>query len=86
MNKDKKKIIDSLKISAKDVGSSQVQIGLLSEKIENLSKHFEKNKNDKHSSRGLLKAVNLRKRFLDYLKKKDSKSYTEVLSKLKLRK
>ena len=45
-----------------------------------------KNKNDKHSSRGLLKAVNLRKRFLDYLKKKDSKSYTEVLSKLKLRK
>tara|TARA_B100000579_G_scaffold176782_1_gene144025 strand:+ start:201 stop:461 length:261 start_codon:yes stop_codon:yes gene_type:complete len=86
MNKDKKKIIDSLKISAKDVGSSQVQIGLLSEKIKNLSKHFEKNKNDKHSSRGLLKAVNLRKRFLDYLKKKDSKSYTEVLSKLKLRK
>ena len=48
MNKDKKKIIDSLKISAKDVGSSQVQIGLLSEKIKNLSKHFEKNKNDKH--------------------------------------
>ena len=86
MNKDKKKIIDSLKISAKDVGSSQVQIGLLSEKIKNLSKHFEKNKNDKHSSRGLLKAVNLRKRFLVYLKKKDSKSYTEVLSKLKLRK
>ena len=86
MNKDKKKIIDSLKISAKDVGSSQVQIGLLSEKIKNLSKHFEKNKNDKHSSRGLVKAVNLRKRFLDYLKKRDSKSYSEVLSKLKLRK
>ena len=86
MKKNKKEIIDSLKINSKDVGSPQVQIGLLSEKINNLSKHFEKNKNDKHSSRGLLKAVNLRKRFLDYLKKKDSKSYTEVLSKLKLRK
>ena len=86
MKKNKKKIIDDLKINEKDVGSPQVQIGLLSEKINNLSKHFEKNKNDKHSSRGLVKAVNLRKRFLDYLKKKDSKSYSEVLSKLKLRK
>ena len=82
----KKNIIESLKINPKDVGSSEVQIGLLSEKINNLSKHFEKNKNDKHSSRGLVKAVNLRKRFLDYLKKRDSKSYSEVLSKLKLRK
>tara|TARA_Y100001970_G_C14223969_1_gene854415 strand:- start:225 stop:485 length:261 start_codon:yes stop_codon:yes gene_type:complete len=86
MKKNKKEIIDSLKINSKDVGSPQVQIGLLSEKINNLSKHFEKNKNDKHSSRGLVKAVNLRKRFLDYLKKRDSKSYSEVLSKLKLRK
>ena len=86
MKKNKKEIIDSLKINSKDVGSPQVQIVLLSEKINNLSKHFEKNKNDKHSSRGLVKAVNLRKRFLDYLKKRDSKSYSEVLSKLKLRK
>ena len=86
MKKNKKEIIDSLKINSKDVGSPQVQIGLLSEKISYLSKHFEKNKNDKHSSRGLVKAVNLRKRFLDYLKKRDSKSYSEVLSKLKLRK
>ena len=52
MKKNKKEIIDSLKINSKDVGSPQVQIGLLSEKINNLSKHFEKNKNDKHSSRG----------------------------------
>jgi len=86
MKKNKKEIIDSLKVNPKDVGSSQVQIGLLSEKINNLSKHFEKNKNDKHSSRGLVRAVNLRKRFLDYLKKNDSKSYSEVLNKLKLRK
>tara|TARA_Y100001970_G_C14173841_1_gene825765 strand:- start:935 stop:1195 length:261 start_codon:yes stop_codon:yes gene_type:complete len=86
MKKNKKEIIDSLKVNSKDVGSSQVQIGLLSEKINNLSKHFEKNKNDKHSSRGLVRAVNLRKRFLEYLKKNDSKSYSEVLNKLKLRK
>ena len=86
MKNNKKKIIDSLKTSTKDVGSSQVQIGLLSEKINNLSKHFEKNKNDKHSSRGLVRAVNLRKRFLEYLKRKDPKSYSEVLSKLNLRK
>ncbi len=86
MENNKKKIIDSLKTSKDDVGSSQVQIGLLSEKINNLSKHFEKNKNDKHSSRGLVKAVNQRKRFLEYLKKKDPKSYSDVLSKLNLRK
>ena len=82
----KKSIIESLKINTKDVGSSEVQIGLLSEKINNLSKHFEKNKNDKHSSRGLVKAVNQRKRFLEYLKKKDPKSYSDVLNKLNLRK
>tara|TARA_B100000029_G_scaffold280722_1_gene274804 strand:+ start:35 stop:295 length:261 start_codon:yes stop_codon:yes gene_type:complete len=86
MKKNKKTIIDSLKTNKDDVGSSQVQIGLLSEKISNLSKHFEKNKNDKHSSRGLVKAVNQRKRFLEYLKKKDPKSYSDVLSKLNLRK
>ena len=86
MQKNKKTIIESLKINKNDVGSSQVQIGLLSEKINYLSKHFEKNKNDKHSSRGLVKAVNLRKRFLEYLRKNDPKSYTEVLAKLNLRK
>tara|TARA_B100001123_G_scaffold140582_1_gene163412 strand:+ start:636 stop:896 length:261 start_codon:yes stop_codon:yes gene_type:complete len=86
MKKNTKTIIESLKINKNDVGSSQVQIGLLSEKINYLSKHFEKNKNDKHSSRGLVKAVNLRKRFLEYLRKKDPKSYAEVLTKLNLRK
>ena len=49
-----KEIIDSLKINPKDVGSSAVQIGLLSDKIDNLTNHFKKNKNDKHSTRGLL--------------------------------
>ena len=60
----KKEIIDSLKINSKDVGSSEVQIGLLSEKINHLTGHFKKNKNDKHSTRGLIKAVNQRKRLL----------------------
>ena len=86
MEKNKKNIIDSLKINPKDVGSSEVQIGLLSEKINNLSSHFKKNKNDQHSTRGLLKAVNLRKKLIDYLKKNNPESYSKVLTKLKLRK
>ena len=81
-----KKIIDSLKINSKDVGSSEVQIGLLSKKIENLTNHFKKNKNDKHSTRGLLFAVNRRKRLLEYLKNNNSDSYKNILTKLKLRK
>ena len=86
MKQHKKKIIDSLKINSKDVGSSEVQIGLLSEKISNLTDHFKKNKNDKHSTGGLLKAVNLRKRLLEYLKNDNSESYKNILTKLKLRK
>ena len=86
MEKAKKEIIDSLKINSKDVGSSEVQIGLLSSKINNLSNHFKKNKNDKHSTKGLLKAVNMRKRLLEYLKKENLESYTKILTKLSLRK
>ena len=83
----KKKEIDNfLKISSKDVGSSGVQIGLLSKKINDLTDHFKKNKNDKHSTRGLLKAVNQRKRLLEYLKDNNSELYNKVLTKLKLRK
>ena len=86
MEKKNKKIIDSLKLNSKDVGSSEVQIGLLSEKINNLTNHFKKNKNDKHSTRGLLFAVNRRKRLLEYLKNNNSESYKNILTKLKLRK
>ena len=86
MKKLKKEIINNLRINSKDVGSSEVQIGLLSEKINNLTNHFKENKNDKHSTRGLLKAVNQRKRLLKYLKTRDSESYTKILSKLNLRK
>ena len=86
MQQQKNKIIESLRINSKDVGSSEVQIGLLSNKINSLSNHFKKNKNDKHSTIGLLKAVNLRKRLLEYLKRKNPESYTKILTKLNLRK
>ena len=86
MNKQKNDIIKSLRINTKDVGSSEVQIGLLSEKINYLTNHFKKNKNDKHSTRGLLFAVNQRKRLLEYLKINNSESYKNILTKLKLRK
>ena len=86
MRKNKKDIINSLKINSKDVGSSEVQIGLLSEKINHLTGHFKKNKNDKHSTRGLVQAVNQRKRLLVYLKKNNPESYKKILTKLNLRK
>ena len=82
----KTRIIDSLKTNSADVGSSEVQIGLLSEKINNLTNHFKSNKNDKHSTRGLLFAVNRRKRLLEYLKNNNPKSYKNMLTKLNLRK
>ena len=69
-----------------DTGSSEVQIGLLTEKIENLSKHIKQYKKDKHSSVGLLKAVNRRKKLLDYLKRNKIDSYKNILTKLNLRK
>ena len=75
-----------LAIHEKDTGSSEVQIALLTEKIEVLSKHVKDFKKDKHSSVGLLKAVNKRKKLLDYLKRNKVDSYKNVLSKLNLRK
>ena len=73
-------------IHEKDTGSSEVQVALLTEKIETLSKHISKFKKDKHSSIGMLKAVNRRKKLLDYLKRKKIDSYKNVLTKLNLRK
>ena len=86
MQKQKNNTIKSLKINSKDVGSSEVQIGLLSEKIGNLTNHFKKNKGDKHSSRGLTQSVNQRKRLLNYLSKSSPKAYNNILKKLNLRK
>ena len=75
-----------LAIHDKDTGSSEVQVALLTDKIENLSNHIKKSKKDKHSSVGLLKAVNRRKKLLDYLKRNKIDSYKNVLTKLNLRK
>ena len=81
-----KKKSKELAIHEKDTGSSEVQIAQLTDKIENLSKHIKQYKKDKHSSVGLLKAVNRRKKLLDYLKRYKIDSYKNVLSKLNLRK
>ena len=80
------KKVKELSIHEKDTGSSQVQVALLTDKIENLSKHIKQFKKDKHSSVGLLKAVNRRKKLLDYLKKNKIESYKNVITKLNLRK
>ena len=80
------KKVKDVAIHDKDTGSSEVQIALLTEKIENLSKHMNLFKKDKHSSVGLLKAVNKRKKLLDYLKRNKIESYKDVISKLNIRK
>ena len=81
-----KKKIKELSIHEKDTGSSEVQIALLTDKIKYLSEHISKFKKDKHSSVGLLKAVNRRKKLLNYLKKNKVDSYKNVISKLNIRK
>ena len=80
------KTLKEIAIHEKDTGSSEVQVVLLTKKIETLSKHINKFKKDKHSSIGLLKAVNRRKKLLDYLKIKKIDSYKNILTKLNLRK
>ena len=86
MKKNNKSVIKLLAINENDTGSSEIQIGLLTEKIDRLSKYFKKFKKDKHSSLGLLKAVNRRKRLLEYLKNHNFDSYNNILNKLNLRK
>ena len=81
-----KKNVSEVSLHEKDTGSSEVQIALLTDKIEILSKHVKQFKKDKHSSVGLLKAVNKRKKLLDYLKKNKIDSYKNILTKLNLRK
>ena len=84
--KKKKDIIKSLAIHSKDVGSTEIQIGLLTDQISKLSDHFKKFKKDKHSTLGLTKSVNKRKKLLAYLKKKNADSYQKVIKQLNLRK
>ena len=85
--KDKKtNIIETFKTHPKDTGSAEVQIALLTERINSLSDHFKQHKKDFHSRRGLLTMVGRRRRLLTYLKKKDVKKYQHTIEKLKLRK
>ena len=85
-DKKRKDIIKSLAIHAKDVGSTEIQIGLLTEKITKLSDHFKKFKKDKHSTLGLAKSVNKKKKTFGLFKKKNNESYQKVIKQLNLRK
>ncbi len=82
----KTKIITDYKTHGQDTGSAQVQVALLTERINLLTEHFKSHKKDFHSRRGLLMLVGKRRRLLDYLKKKDVSKYKELLEKLNLRK
>ncbi|HAJ26492.1 MAG: 30S ribosomal protein S15 [Syntrophales bacterium] len=79
-------IISQYKLHEKDTGSPEVQIALLSARIEYLTEHFKVHKKDHHSRRGLLKLVGQRRRLLDYVKKKDVERYRAVIQRLGLRK
>ena len=82
----KAKLIDDFKVHARDTGSAEVQIAILTERINDLGLHFKTHKKDLHSRRGLLLLVSRRRRLLKYLKDKDIKKYEEILGKLSLRK
>jgi small subunit ribosomal protein S15 len=85
--KEKKlEVIDNYKKHDGDTGSPEVQIALLTERINTLTEHFKTHKKDHHSRRGLLKLVGQRRRLLDYLGKKDIERYRAVISKLGIRK
>ena len=83
---EKTKIIKENEINPKDTGSPEVQIALITNRINYLSEHFETHKHDYHSKTGLMKLVGKRKRLLEYLKKEDQKRYSNLIKKLGLRK
>ncbi len=83
---DKQKIIDDYKVKEDDTGSSEVQIALLTEKINKLNEHLKKNKKDHHSRRGLVMMVGKRKRLLKYLQDNELERYKKLIKKLGLRK
>lgn len=82
----KNEIIEKFKTHPTDTGSSEVQIALLTDRIEYLTEHFKVHQKDHHSRRGLLKLVGQRRNLLDYLKKKDIEKYRTILKELNLRK
>ena len=87
MQKDvKQNIIESYRTHEKDTGSPEVQIAILTNRINNLTEHLKSNNKDHHSRRGLLKMVGHRRNLLNYLQKKDINRYREIIEKLGLRK
>ena len=82
----KSEIIEKFKIHPSDTGSSEVQIALLSDRIQYLTEHFKTHKKDHHSRQGLLKLVGQRRSLLDYLKKKDVNKYRTLIKELGIRK
>ena len=82
----KKKIIGEFKREKHDTGSAEVQIALLTERINGLSEHFKKNVKDHHSRYGLIKMVGQRKRLLNYLRRIDPDRYQKIIDRLDLRK
>ena len=85
MSIDTSKIIEDNKRGANDTGSPEVQVALLTARIEQLTGHFKQHKQDHHSRRGLLMMVNRRRSLLDYLKRKDNERYKALIEKLGLR-
>jgi small subunit ribosomal protein S15 len=79
-------IITTYRTHDSDTGSPEVQVALLSERINYLTEHFKTHAKDHHSRRGLLKLVGQRRRLLDYLKSKDSERYAELIRRLGIRK
>lgn len=87
LSKDRKSdIIGTFKTHETDTGSPEVQVALLSERINYLTEHFKVHAKDHHSRRGLLKLVGQRRRLLDYLKSKDAERYAELIRRLGIRK
>ncbi|HWV18726.1 MAG TPA: 30S ribosomal protein S15 [Rhodocyclaceae bacterium] len=83
---DKAKIVADFQRAQGDTGSSEVQIALLTARINDLTGHFKEHNKDHHSRRGLLRMVSTRRKLLDYLKRKNADSYREVIQRLGLRK
>ena len=81
----KEKIVGDYKTHTSDTGSSQVQVALLTQRINELTEHFKVHKKDNHSRRGLLKMVSRRRKLLDYLKRRDINQYHDIIQKLGLR-
>jgi len=86
VKEEKKKIIDKFKVHENDTGSSEVQIAILTKKINRLNEHLKVNKKDNHSRRGLVIMVGKRKKLLEYLKNNDINRYKKVIKELGLRK